>query len=180
MTTNLASLLLGGTTVIAAAIVGYAVLKKMILLLSTENAENGKHQTILDGCWLVPALCICGYDAFISVRRWVAIAAMVILVLVRIDERRYRSPQDCSTRLVQDALTRFLDHPNDATMALNCAYQRDPTRFARSSIRNYPNAWRNRATPIWFICWAKKKPITPDSKSWASSAFSNNRARWFI
>ena len=60
-----------------------------------------------------------------SARRGGAIAATLVLLLAVIDEWRYRSPQDCSTRLSRETLVRFLDHPNDATIALNCAHQRD-------------------------------------------------------
>jgi hypothetical protein len=60
-----------------------------------------------------------------SSRRWASLAATVLLALVVASEWRYRSPQDCSTRLSIGFFAKFLDRPNDATIALNCAHQRD-------------------------------------------------------
>ncbi|MDG4550142.1 MAG: hypothetical protein P9F19_12200 [Candidatus Contendobacter sp.] len=60
-----------------------------------------------------------------SYRRPASFAAAILLVLVVAGEWRYRAPQDCSTRLTLDFFTKFLDHPNDATIGLNCAHQRD-------------------------------------------------------
>jgi len=153
--TSLAGLLLSGTTVIAAALIGYAALRRWI--------PGANQAALLDGHWLVPALGICAYDAFVilvkgdwmeyhrflaptlalkavllmqlsakflmltpaSARRWAAIAAALFLLLAVVDEWRYRSPQDCSTRLSLDVLPRFLAHPDDAIIALNCTHRRD-------------------------------------------------------
>ncbi len=154
-TTSLGSRLLGSVTVMAAALIGYAAFCRLM---------PGNRQAVwLDGRWLVPALSICAYDAFIllvkgdwmeyhrflaptlalktvlliqtgatcltlppvAARRWVATTALVILLLAVVDEWRYRSPQDCSTRLSLEVLPRFFTHPNDATIELNCAHQRD-------------------------------------------------------
>jgi len=155
-TTGLGSLLLGGTTVIAAALMGYAAFHRFL--------PSARQPTILlSSRWLVPALGICAYDAFIilvkgdwmeyhrflaptlalktvlliqlgaklltlmpvSTRQWASIVATTTLLLAVVDEWRYQSPQDCSTRLSWEASARLLQHPNDATIALNCAHQRD-------------------------------------------------------
>lgn len=58
-------------------------------------------------------------------RRLASLAATILLVLVIVGEWQYRSPRDCSTRLTVDLLPKFLDRPNDATIALNCAHRRD-------------------------------------------------------
>ncbi len=139
----------------AAALIGYAAFCRLM---------PGNRQAVwLDGRWLVPALSICAYDAFIllvkgdwmeyhrflaptlalktvllvqlgakfltltpvSTRQWASIVATVILLLAVVDEWRYRSPQDCSTRLSLEMLPRFLAHPDDATIGLNCVHQRD-------------------------------------------------------
>lgn len=146
--------LLAATTLLAIALASYAALR---LLTPCRKFPS------LDSRFLVPALVICAYEAFIVLVkgdwmeyhrfltptlalkmlllvmlgeklhaptpapfRWLAsLAATVLLVLGVASEWRYRSPQDCSTRLTLDFLAKFRDRPNDATIALNCAHQRD-------------------------------------------------------
>ena len=63
--------------------------------------------------------------AFSHSRRLASVSVAMILFLVMADELRYRAPQDCSTRLSFGFFENFLDHPNKATIGLNCAHQRD-------------------------------------------------------
>jgi hypothetical protein len=58
-------------------------------------------------------------------RQLASLAATILLVLTIVGEWQYRSPRDCSTRLTFDLLPKFLDRPNDAAIALNCAHRRD-------------------------------------------------------
>jgi hypothetical protein len=154
--TGLAGLLFGSATVIAAALIGYALIYRFL---------PSAHQAAmpLDNRWLIPALGICAYDVFIilvkgdwmeyhrflaptlalktvlliqlgvkfltlipaATRQWATIATTLMLLLTVVDEWRYQSPQDCSTRLSIDVLNKLYDRPNDATIGLNCAHQRD-------------------------------------------------------
>ncbi len=147
-------ILLAATTLVSIALAGYAALR---LLPPCRKFPP------LDSRFLVPALVLCAYEAFIVLvkgdwmeyhrflaptlalktlllvmlgeklydltplpsRRWVALATVVLLALVIASEWRYRSPQDCSTRLTPDFFAKLLDRPNDAVIALNCAHQRD-------------------------------------------------------
>ncbi len=146
--------LLAATTLCSMALAGYAALR---LLPPCRKFPPP------DGRFLVPALLICAYEAFIvlvkgdwmeyhrflvpalalkmlllvmlgekllaltpaSRRRPTSFAATVLLVLVVADEWRHRAPQDCSTRLTVNFFAKFQDRPNDATIGLNCAHQRD-------------------------------------------------------
>lgn len=146
--------LLAATTFLSIALAGYAALRLL---------PPCRKFPALDSRFLVPALAICAYEAFIVVvkgdwmeyhrflaptlalkmlvlvmlgeqlraltpapfRRLAAVAAVVLLILVVASEWRYRSPQDCSTRLTLDFLAKWLDRPNDTVIALNCAHQRD-------------------------------------------------------
>jgi len=154
-TTSLAGRLLSGTTVIAAVLIGYALFRRFIPSMSHVAALDSRWLVpalgicaydvfiiLVKGDWME-------YHRFLastlalktvlliqlggqlltrtpaSIHRWASIAATAILLLAVVDEWRYRSPRDCSTRLTWEMLPQFLDHPNDATISLNCAHQRD-------------------------------------------------------
>lgn len=151
---GLIGVLLAGTTLMSGALVGYAALR---LLFRRQESPP------LSSRFLVPALTLCAYEAFIVIvkgdwmeyHRFLAptlglkmlllvmlggkllallashscrlawTLAAIILFLAVASELRYRSPLDCSTRLTTDFFAKFLDRPNDTTIALNCAHQRD-------------------------------------------------------
>lgn len=147
-------ILLFGTTILSFTWVGHAAFKRF--LSHPESIQ-------LESRILVPALCICAYEAFVVIvkgdwmeyyrflvptlglkmlllvmlgeklhgltpsysRRVASASVSIILFLIIADELRYRSPKDCSKRLDLGFFEKFLAHPNDAIIALNCAHQRD-------------------------------------------------------
>lgn len=151
---GLIGVLLAGTTLISFALVGYAALRLLVrrqespplashfLVPALAICAYDTFIVIVKGDWmeyhrfLVPTL---GLKMLLLVmlgeklhamlashsRRLAWTSAVIILFLAVASELRYRSPQDCSTRLSIDFLGKFLDHPNDTTINLNCAHQRD-------------------------------------------------------
>lgn len=151
---GLIGVFLAATTLIAFMLAGYAALRLLPPCRKLPPLENR---------FLVLALALCAYEAFIVLvkgdwmeyhrflvptlplkmlllvmlgeqlhalpptasRRWASLAATILLVLIVASEWCYRSPQDCSTRLTGDFFAKFRDYPNDATIGLNCAHQRD-------------------------------------------------------
>ena len=151
---GLIGLLLAGITLLSCGLAGYAALRLL---------QPGQPLAPLASRWLVPALAIGAYDAFILLvkgdwmeyhrflvptlglkmlllvmlgeklhamtpapfRRLASFAATILLVLTIASEWQYRSPRDCSARLTLEFWPEFLERPNDATIALNCAHQRD-------------------------------------------------------
>ncbi len=147
-------ILLFGTTALSFALLGHATFKRFLSHPKSAQIESRI---------LVPALCICAYEAFVVIvkgdwmeyyrflaptlglkmlllvmlgeklhvltpshsRRLASVSVSIILFLVMADESQYRSPQDCSTRLNINFFEHFFAHPNNASIALNCAHQRD-------------------------------------------------------
>lgn len=53
------------------------------------------------------------------------LAAVLFSSFTIASELSYRSPQDCSARFSSEILAKLLAHPNETTIGLNCAHQRD-------------------------------------------------------
>lgn len=152
--TGLAGILLAGTTLIAFLLVGYTVLSLLfpskkhtsldsyLLVPALAICAYEAFVIIVKGDWMeyhrflaptlglkAPLLVMLGEKLYSMTpahfRRLAMISATAILVPVITDELRYSSPGDCSTRLTTDFFRKFQDHPNDATIALNCAHERD-------------------------------------------------------
>ncbi len=152
--TGLLGILLFGTTVLSFVLVGHATFKRFFSNLESAQLESRflapalcicAYETfvvIVKGDWMeyhrfmTPTL---GLKILLLVmlagklhgltfshsRRLASASVTMILFLVMTDESRYRSPLDCSTRLSSDFIGKFLHHPNNATIGLNCAHQRD-------------------------------------------------------
>ncbi|HAS52034.1 MAG TPA: hypothetical protein DCS21_09965 [Gammaproteobacteria bacterium] len=74
-----------------------------------------------------------------SFRRLASLAATILLALSIVGEWQYRSPRDCSTRFTIDLWPKFLDRPNDAAIALNCAHRRDDDAIRPFIDRELPH-----------------------------------------
>lgn len=152
--TGLLGVLLSGITVLSFILMGYATLKRLFFNRKDTQLESrflvlalciSAYETfvvIVKGDWMeyhrfmMPTL---GLKILLLVmlveklyglasshfRRLAAVSVAIILILIMTDESQYRSPMDCSTRLSSHFLEEFLQHPNDATIGLNCAHQRD-------------------------------------------------------
>ncbi len=151
---GLIGILLTGTTLISCALIGYAALclllprqaltplASRLLVPALAICAYDAFIIIVKGDWMeyhrffTPTLALKmlllimlgeKLQAITPVpfRRLAALAATILLVLTIIGEWQYRSPRDCSTRLTVDLWPKFLDRPNDAAIALNCAHRRD-------------------------------------------------------